>query len=135
MDLNKLEQLEKLNDLKEKGLLSAKEFETAKKDILNSSFQQNTQQQPTAQIPSVVIQNSATAIAKGVGEKKRYSVVIAFLLCLFGGWLGLHRFYTGYPFSGFIYMISFGFFGIGWFLDFIRILFGSYRDPDGRTLG
>jgi uncharacterized membrane protein len=38
-------------------------------------------------------------------------------LWLVGGWMGLHRLYLGYWFSGLLYMCSFGLFGIGWLLD------------------
>lgn len=97
MDLDALEQIEKLNSLKEKGLLTDKEFETAKKEILNKNQQPMASTAPAT--PQFIIQNStnssAVAVSGGNSEKKRYSVFIAFFLCLFGGWAGLHRFIRG----------------------------------------
>ncbi len=56
-----------------------------------------------------------------VNLKKRYSYATAYLLWLFTGWLGLHRFYLRRWFSGLIYMFSFGLFGLGWVLDLFII--------------
>lgn len=59
---------------------------------------------------------------------------IAFICCLFGGWLGAHCFYTGKVGKGLLYFLTFGLFGIGWMIDLIRILFGFYRDRRGNIL-
>jgi TM2 domain-containing membrane protein YozV len=54
---------------------------------------------------------------------KRKSV--ALLLAVLLGWLGGHRYYMGFYFTGIIYTITLGFFGIGWAIDIIRILLWS----------
>ena len=64
-------------------------------------------------------------------DKKR---IVAFLLCVFGGFLGLHQFYVGKLFMGLIYLITGGIFGIGWIIDIIRIVAGSFRDNVGAPL-
>lgn len=46
---------------------------------------------------------------------------IALLLCILLGWLGIHRFYEGKIVSGFLYLCTLGFFGIGWLIDIVRI--------------
>ena len=58
----------------------------------------------------------------------------AFLLCLFFGYLGLHNFYVGKIFWGIIYLCTMGFFGIGWILDIIIILCGTFKDGAGVPL-
>jgi restriction system protein len=58
----------------------------------------------------------------------------ALLLCIFGGWLGLHQFYVGKIGKGLLYMITCGFFFIGWGLDIIKILLGTFRDNTGAPL-
>ncbi len=49
-----------------------------------------------------------------------------FCLALFGGFLGLHRFYLKMYGTGFLYFFTFGVFGIGWFFDCLEILLGRW---------
>ena len=46
---------------------------------------------------------------------------IALLLCVFFGVFGIHRFYEGKKITGFLYLFTFGFFGIGVFFDIILL--------------
>lgn len=62
------------------------------------------------------------------------SKVAALLLCIFLGYLGAHRFYVGKVGTGLLWLLTAGFFGIGWFFDFLFILFGGFRDSFGRPL-
>lgn len=57
-----------------------------------------------------------------------------FYLTLFGGPLGLHRFALGKIFSGLIYLLTCGFFLVGWLVDLIQILAGAQRDRKKRYL-
>ena len=52
----------------------------------------------------------------------------AFILCLFGGFFGLHYFYVGRIAKGLLYMFTFGLFGIGWVIDLASIFTGKFRD-------
>jgi len=130
MEANKLEQIEKLNELKEKGILSQEEFEKSKKDILNGGSSS------IPSMPQIVIQNSAAAaLANSSGNNiKRYSKITTLLYCLFLGWLGAHRFYTGDNVLGILYLCTFGLMGFGVFIDFLLILFGGYKDCNGNAL-
>lgn len=47
---------------------------------------------------------------------------IELLLCIFFGWAGAHKFYIGKNGDGFLYLFTFGLFGIGWLGDTIAIL-------------
>ena len=47
----------------------------------------------------------------------------ALLLCIFLGFIGAHKFYEGKTGMGVLYIFTFGLFGIGWFIDFIALLF------------
>lgn len=47
-----------------------------------------------------------------------YNYNIAWLLLTFFGFLGIHRFYLGKVVSGFFYLITAGWFTIGWAYDF-----------------
>lgn len=58
----------------------------------------------------------------------------ALLLCVFGGVLGLHQFYVGNIKKGIIYFFTCGLFTIGWFVDIISILLGTFKDNVGIPL-
>jgi hypothetical protein len=62
------------------------------------------------------------------------SKVVAGLLGLFLGYLGIHRFYLGYPLIGVLMLVTFGMCGIWSFIDSLMILLGSVPDADGRPL-
>jgi len=63
-------------------------------------------------------------------EKPPKSKKKALIFAIFLGWLGVHRYYMGFYFTGVLYTISFGIIGIGWALDVIRILFMSTIDKN-----
>lgn len=44
------------------------------------------------------------------------------LIAIFLGWLGGYRFYKKQPFLGIVYLLTFGFFGIGWIIDILAAL-------------
>lgn len=46
---------------------------------------------------------------------------ISLFLCIFLGWLGIHRFYEGKVITGILYLCTLGFFGLGWIIDIVRI--------------
>ena len=56
------------------------------------------------------------------------------MLCFFLGALGAHRFYTGKILTGILYIFTFGGFFFGSFCDLLMLLFGMYRDKEGRTV-
>ena len=60
------------------------------------------------------------------------SRMLAILLCLSLGWIGVHRFYLGYTFKGLIQLLTLGGFGIWAFIDFIRLLTGSLSPQDSE---
>lgn len=82
----------------------------------------------SSQQPQIVINNANnnvntnTAIAAGAPAGKRKSKWVCFFLWLFLGLFGAHKFYDGKIGTGIIYILTIGFFGIGWFIDFFGIL-------------
>ncbi|HJB22158.1 MAG TPA: TM2 domain-containing protein [Candidatus Fournierella merdavium] len=80
-------------------------------------------------VQSQVIINNQTIphpwIVPGVSKKNK---VVALLLCIFLGWLGVHRFYVGKIGTGILYLFTGGLFGIGWIIDIIVIAVGSFKD-------
>lgn len=65
---------------------------------------------------------------------KRRKKRTAFLLCLFMGWIGAHRFYVGKYGTGVLWVITFGCFYFGWIIDCISILKGTFKDRNGFPL-
>lgn len=66
------------------------------------------------------IQNQVSAI-----RKKEVNKWTALLLCIFFGWLGVHKFYEGKIGIGILYIFTLGLFGIGWIIDIISIALKS----------
>jgi len=52
----------------------------------------------------------------------------AIILCLFLGWIGVHRFYLGRLISGLVYLLTIGLFGIGWLIDLIALFCGGFAE-------
>jgi restriction system protein len=59
---------------------------------------------------------------------------LAFKLCLFGGFIGLHYYYVGRIKDGLIRTVTLNFVGIGWIIDIINVALGSFRDNVGAPL-
>src|SRR2546421_10465546 len=69
--------------------------------------------------------------AQGFAQAVPKDWMTTLLLCIFLGWLGVHRFYTGHIAIGVIQLLTGGGCGIWWLIDFIMILTDSYKDSNG----
>lgn len=78
--------------------------------------------------PSIVINNANTNtntntnVNAGMYGLRPRNKWVAFLLCLFLGYFGAHKFYEGRAGMGILYLLTVGLFGIGWFIDCIVLL-------------
>lgn len=64
----------------------------------------------------------------GASPKSR---LVALLLAIFLGWLGVHRFYLEKTGTGILWLLTGGCFGIGWLVDIILIACGRMCDAYG----
>jgi len=78
---------------------------------------------------NIVINNNASASASAsatvvtpVYFGRAKNKWVAFFLCLFLGYFGIHKFYEGKVGMGILYLFTFGLFGIGWLVDIIVLL-------------
>ena len=58
----------------------------------------------------------------------------ALLLCLIGGFFGLHQFYVGKIGTGLLYLCTVGLFGKCYWCDLWKILLGKFKDNTGQYL-
>lgn len=59
------------------------------------------------------------------------SQLVALLLCIFVGAIGIHRFYLGYTWQGIVQLLTAGACGIWSLIDLIRIITGSLQPKNG----
>lgn len=60
--------------------------------------------------------------------------LIALVLCLLVGYLGIHRFYVGKWITGIIWLLTGGVAGLGVIFDFVMIVIGAFRDSEGNPV-
>lgn len=67
----------------------------------------------------------------GTSEK---NLKIDIILCMFLGYIGVHKFYEGKIGMGILYIFTLGLFGIGTYVDLIKLLTGNGFDKDGDSI-
>lgn len=70
-------------------------------------------------------------IPANASDRKRS---VATILCFLLGVFGAHRFYAGRVGTGFLWLFTLGFLGIGMLFDLILIVAGEFRDAEGRKI-
>jgi len=96
-------------------------------------FQQQQQYGAPAPYPGAgpMMQPGMMQVGAG-GPPKQFMITL--LLCLFGGALGAHRFYSGHILFGVIQFFTGGGCGVWWAIDLFLIVTGKYTDAQGRPL-
>lgn len=67
-----------------------------------------------------------------MSQKK--SGLITLLLCLFLGFLGIHRFYVGRVGSGVAMLLTAGGLGLWWMVDIVLVVTNEFKDADGNVV-
>jgi TM2 domain-containing membrane protein YozV len=96
------------------------------------SKQRNTMdpnnQQPTQDTPEVAVPTTSAA------QPQQKSFLVAILLSVLVGSLGVDRFYMGYTGLGILKLITAGGCGIWYIVDIILIATGNLKDSNGLPL-
>ena len=78
------------------------------------------------------ISNTNTkAVKKNADPGEGKSQLIALILCIFVGVLGIHRFYLGYTMEGVLQLLTGGGCGVWTLIDLVRIITGDLKPKDG----
>lgn len=67
-----------------------------------------------------------------MNSERSYAATL--ILCFFLGILGIHRFYAGKIVTGILMLITTGGFLIWWIIDLIVIIFGGFKDKQGKPI-
>ncbi len=107
---------------------SYKELKAISESTLNRKL--NLKEKATLKLLKGKINKSVKkAEAKGADGKKQ---LIALLLVIFVGTIGIHRFYLGYTWQGVVQLLTLGGLGVWTLIDLIRIITGDLKPKDGE---
>lgn len=73
-------------------------------------------------------------IAEVDPDKSQKEWLITLLLCVFVGYLGIHRFYAGKIGTGIVQLLTCGACGIWTLIDLILIILGKFTDEEGKVI-
>jgi TM2 domain-containing membrane protein YozV len=108
------------------GKVSYREMKSIAEDLKGSKL--SFKEKVALKLFGKKIASKAAASPKG-GEK---SQLIALILVIAVGGLGIHRFYLGYIWQGVVQLLTAGGCGIWWLIDLIRIITGDLKPKDGE---
>ncbi len=77
--------------------------------------------------------NVIKAIKKAPAKNGGKLQIVALILCILLGLIGVHRFYLGYSGLGILYLLTAGLFGIGWLIDLILLIIPNGLTPKGKS--
>jgi len=108
--------------------LSKKESKVLISNFISSNNNLNSDNQETKEATTILADKEAKQTKRAGGK----SQVIALILVLVAGTLGVHRMYLGYWGIGIIQLLTFGGCGIWTLIDLIRIITGDLKPKTGR---
>lgn len=85
----------------------------------------------TTTTSTTVVQKSNDDLSSPAAIGGDKSQLVALLLVLFVGGIGIHRFYLGYTWQGVVQLLTFGGCGVWSLIDLIRIITGDLTPKDG----
>lgn len=115
-----------LNQAAADGKVSYKELKGIAEDLKGSKL--SLKEKVALKLFGKKISQKATSAPYAGGK----SQVIALILVLLVGGLGIHRFYLGYTWQGIVQLLTLGGCGIWSLIDLIRIIVGTLKPKDGE---
>ena len=106
----------------------AKQATTANATISEEINSTSTSINQDVKLENATMANTASHTRGGGGGK---SQLIALILCILVGGLGIHRFYLGYTWQGVVQLLTAGGCGIWALIDLVRIITGDLKPKDG----
>ena len=82
--------------------------------------------------PKTEIKNQPKQIKQKIKSDK--SFIATLLLCVFFGFLGIHRFYVGKIGTGLIWLFTGGLFGIGYITDIVLVTAQTFEDASFKQI-
>lgn len=118
-------------EVKESKPLTSKSTEAIKENVVASKkVEKLIEKAEKAQEKQNLEAANAPAAAAPVSSGK--DQLIALLLVIFVGGIGIHRFYLGYTWQGVVQLLTGGGCGIWALIDLIRIITGDLQPKDGK---
>jgi TM2 domain-containing membrane protein YozV len=119
-----------INSAKADGKITKQELKSIAETAKGSHL--NLKEKIVLSIFGKKIGNKILAENNGAGgEGNGKSQIVALLLCLIVGGIGIHRFYLGYTWQGVVQILTLGGLGIWTLIDLIRIITGDLTPKNG----
>jgi hypothetical protein len=84
-------------------------------------------------VPESAVENLVAGSSSAAQPSTR-SWIVALVLCILLGYLGVHRFYAGKYGTGIIWLFTAGGFVIGWIVDIVLLAMRRFADGEGRAI-
>ena len=81
---------------------------------------------------TVVVENQEDELSSPAIAADGKSQVVALILCVLIGGIGIHRFYLGYTWQGIVQLLTLGGCGVWSLIDLIRICTGDLQPKNGN---